>query len=407
MRARTVRQAAPESIRCAMPGPRNTLLAQMPDVYAPAGAIVEPPRCASACAVRSSAIEPRAVMWLARTLPNGKFRVERIADDEFMPLSEWADYIDPCRRAGVVPWIRAWCSTSRHSCRRGSNGRASARRRTPRIQKEDNTKRRGRGGSAVADEPETRARRPDQSLPTMKRAETLGRQRRPHCTRRGSMPSSRRSKRSSSRSTLAEAMHAERMSRCSDRLSHVTTHASPDRRRDAGLCLRARVGIASRRSAVAARHLDRRRSAHHHTGEGARQGARAIDAQRRRRPDRRGAHCTCGPGGRQGSPSRHAVARRSRRRARRTLAVAVAARSRGTRRRRSAAARARTRSDPDAPRRQEHPTRREAAHSCGSPAAAAHSATPAASCSRTRSRSSASGSRRRAASDRHSKPPRH
>ncbi|HET9987076.1 MAG TPA: hypothetical protein VFQ65_01115 [Kofleriaceae bacterium] len=102
LRARTGRQAAPDlSIAAEEYAP----LGGMADVYAPTGAIVEPPLRRER--LRSIlAIEPREVMWLARVGGN-KFRVERINDDAFMPLGEWADYVLHTSAPALTPWLRS------------------------------------------------------------------------------------------------------------------------------------------------------------------------------------------------------------------------------------------------------------------------------------------------------------
>ena len=102
LRARTGRQAAPDlSIAAEEYAP----LHGMADVYAPTGAIVEPPLRRER--LRSIlAIEAREVMWLARTAGN-KFRVERINDDAFTPLGEWADYVLHASAPALTPWVRS------------------------------------------------------------------------------------------------------------------------------------------------------------------------------------------------------------------------------------------------------------------------------------------------------------
>lgn len=95
-------------------------LAQMPDVYAPAGAIIEPPLRRERLRTILG-IESREVMWLARVgraaageaasarpqANSDAFRVERIADAAFTPLAEWADYVIHASAAALVPWMRA------------------------------------------------------------------------------------------------------------------------------------------------------------------------------------------------------------------------------------------------------------------------------------------------------------
>ncbi|HEV7558178.1 MAG TPA: hypothetical protein VGO00_22070, partial [Kofleriaceae bacterium] len=77
-------------------------LAQMADVLAPSGSIIEPPirRDRLRTILRASSSD---VTWLA-PIGAGKFRVERIADDAFTPLSEWADYVVHAHAAALKPW---------------------------------------------------------------------------------------------------------------------------------------------------------------------------------------------------------------------------------------------------------------------------------------------------------------
>ncbi len=105
VRARTGRHPPPD---LAMDAEVYAPLSQMPDVYAPAGAIVEPPlrreRLRQVLAVGTN-----EVMWLAPTSPAGKgpFRVERISETAFSPLAEWAEYVIHSSAPEITPWMRA------------------------------------------------------------------------------------------------------------------------------------------------------------------------------------------------------------------------------------------------------------------------------------------------------------
>ncbi|MBA2545022.1 MAG: hypothetical protein H0V17_35595 [Deltaproteobacteria bacterium] len=110
IRARTGRHGPPD---LSLDAEEYAPLVHMPDVYAPAGAIVEPPLRRER--LRSIlGIEPGQVVWLAPSnmrVPGdpirGPFRVERILDSAFAPLSEWADYVIHASAPQLVPWQRA------------------------------------------------------------------------------------------------------------------------------------------------------------------------------------------------------------------------------------------------------------------------------------------------------------
>lgn len=105
LRARTSRHPPPD---LALAAEVYAPLAQLPDVYAPAGAIVEPPlrreRLRGILGVESGQIA-----WLAPTAAGdrGPFRVERIADSAFQPLAEWAEYVLHASAPELAPWLRA------------------------------------------------------------------------------------------------------------------------------------------------------------------------------------------------------------------------------------------------------------------------------------------------------------
>jgi cellulose synthase operon protein C len=108
VRARTSRHPPPDlSLDAEVYAP----LAHLPDVYAPAGAIVEPPLRRER--LRSIlGVEPGQVAWLAPLgsqgdAVRGPFRVERITDAAFAPLAEWAEYVIHASAGELVPWMRA------------------------------------------------------------------------------------------------------------------------------------------------------------------------------------------------------------------------------------------------------------------------------------------------------------
>jgi len=103
LRARTGRHPAPDlSLGNAL---EYAPLLQMPDVYVPVGALVEPPLRRER--LRSILdIAKGDVMWLARDIEN-RIRAERIADTAFQPLSEWADYMLHANAAALEPWTRS------------------------------------------------------------------------------------------------------------------------------------------------------------------------------------------------------------------------------------------------------------------------------------------------------------
>jgi hypothetical protein len=119
VRVRSGRHAPPE---LALAAEDYAPLADMPDVYAPAGAVVEPPlhreRLRAILGATGS-----DVLWLAplherrsredqddrgeREALDRRFRVERIADEAFRPLAEWTDYVIHASAPALVPWLRA------------------------------------------------------------------------------------------------------------------------------------------------------------------------------------------------------------------------------------------------------------------------------------------------------------
>jgi len=108
VRARGGRQAPPE---LALAAEAYAPLADLPDVYAPAGAIVEPPlRRERLRQILAGPDDGKAtggeVLWLA-PLADRRFRVERIADRAFTPLAEWADYVLHASAPAFVPWMHA------------------------------------------------------------------------------------------------------------------------------------------------------------------------------------------------------------------------------------------------------------------------------------------------------------
>ena len=102
IRARAGRHPAPDLM---LDAEAYAPLAQMPDLYAPADALVEPPLRRER--LRSIiGVDPGEIVWLVRTTGT-RFRVERVVDTAFTPLSEWADYIIHDSAAALVPWMRA------------------------------------------------------------------------------------------------------------------------------------------------------------------------------------------------------------------------------------------------------------------------------------------------------------
>jgi hypothetical protein len=83
-------------------------LAHLPDIYAPAGAIVEPPLRRERLRTILG-VEAGQVAWLAPVgqPDRGPFRVERIGDAAFAPLAEWAEYVIHASASELVPWLRA------------------------------------------------------------------------------------------------------------------------------------------------------------------------------------------------------------------------------------------------------------------------------------------------------------
>ena len=108
VRARGGRHAPPELAFGAEP---YAPVADMPDIYAPAGSIVEPPLRRDRLRQILTGAErpdpgPPSVWWLV-ALPEQRFRVERIADTAFLPLAQWADYVLHANASALVPWMRA------------------------------------------------------------------------------------------------------------------------------------------------------------------------------------------------------------------------------------------------------------------------------------------------------------
>jgi len=102
VRARGGRHAAPELVLSAED---YAPLADMPDVYSPAGSVVEPPLRRDRLRAILGATGGE-VLWLA-PMPDRRFRVERIADSAFRPLTEWADYVLHASAPALAPWMRA------------------------------------------------------------------------------------------------------------------------------------------------------------------------------------------------------------------------------------------------------------------------------------------------------------
>lgn len=110
IRARTGRHGPPD---LSLDAEEYAPLVHMPDVYGPAGAIVEPPLRRERLR-QILGVEAGQVSWLAPVAERapgapirGPFRVERIADSAFAPLSEWADYVIHASTPSLTPWSRA------------------------------------------------------------------------------------------------------------------------------------------------------------------------------------------------------------------------------------------------------------------------------------------------------------
>ncbi|MBA3538706.1 MAG: hypothetical protein H0T79_03695, partial [Deltaproteobacteria bacterium] len=114
VRARTGRHPPPDlSLDAEVYAP----LGQMPDVYAPAGAIIEPPLRRERLRVVLG-VGNNEVMWLAPMHRDpgrgdvadgtrGRFCVERIAETAFNPLADWAEYVIHTSAPAITPWMRS------------------------------------------------------------------------------------------------------------------------------------------------------------------------------------------------------------------------------------------------------------------------------------------------------------
>jgi hypothetical protein len=110
IRARTGRHGPPD---LSLDAEEYAPLSHMPDVYGPAGSIVEPPLRRERLR-QVLGVEQGQVAWLAPTTKiergapiRGPFRVERVPDSVFAPLAEWADYVIHSSAPALVPWTRA------------------------------------------------------------------------------------------------------------------------------------------------------------------------------------------------------------------------------------------------------------------------------------------------------------
>lgn len=105
VRARTSRHPPPDlSLDAEVYAP----LAHLPDVYAPAGAIIEPPLRRERL-VRVLGAAPGLVVWLApeRDPVKGPFRTERLADTAFAPMIDWAEYVIHRDAGSLTAWTRS------------------------------------------------------------------------------------------------------------------------------------------------------------------------------------------------------------------------------------------------------------------------------------------------------------
>ncbi len=341
VRARTGRHPAPD---LSLVAEEYAPLGGMADVYAPTGAIVEPPLRRER--LRSIlGIEAREVMWLARG-EGARFRVERIPDDAFTPLGEWADYVLHASAPALVPWIRA---TDFDFAPYVSTGLEWASERPAR---------------ALDDTFDAKRKKRDRGRPAAVGADAAA----PAPQATPVTPNPRPAPATSPAPTQAVEVDAELAAleaefialdapgdapvriALLDRLGHA--YARLDRRRDAGLCFARAVWesppdeaearldawiAADLGSVTPGQALEAALALELPSGDDVRTVA-ALTAR-------------VAPAVARRSAPRRPLARRSRRRARRARAVAVAARAREARERRPAAARARARPHPRATRR--------------------------------------------------------
>jgi hypothetical protein len=144
LRARVTRNAPPD---LAIQAEEYAQLYQMPDVYSPAGSIVEPPLRRERLR-QILGINTNEVMWLA-PCGDGGFKVERIDDGAFAPLSDWVDYIVHTNADKFNSWARSnefdyfpFVSTgvewaSRHVAANGDDDDAPKKPRRPRQDRDN------------------------------------------------------------------------------------------------------------------------------------------------------------------------------------------------------------------------------------------------------------------------------
>jgi hypothetical protein len=101
LRARSNRNAPPD---LSLQAEEYAQLYQMPDIYSPAGSVVEPPLRRERLR-QILGINTNEVMWLAPH--EGGFKVERMDDGAFAPLSDWVDYIVHSNADKFNSWARS------------------------------------------------------------------------------------------------------------------------------------------------------------------------------------------------------------------------------------------------------------------------------------------------------------
>ena len=222
LRARTGRHAPPD---LSLAAPRSTRRSRgMPDVYAPAGAIVEPPLRRERLR-QILGVEP-ARGDVARARPRGdKFRVERIADAAFLPLASGPTTCIHASAPALLPWLRA----------------TDVRLRAVRVDR-----------ARVGERAPAAERRRGRRAPQAKRNAARMPARRPSCRRRPA-PRSRRAR----RRRRADARRRGRRARVEppghDRRRARRARGRVHRARRAGRCARAdRAARAPRRTATRA-----------------------------------------------------------------------------------------------------------------------------------------------------------
>jgi FtsH ternary system-associated peptide len=101
-------RAGPRPPELVVRGEAYAQLQTIGNLFAPAGSVVEPPLRREKL---REILAPSAdeLCWLAPLEPAGAgaFRVERIAEAAFSPLTDWVEYIIDTHAPALVPWIRS------------------------------------------------------------------------------------------------------------------------------------------------------------------------------------------------------------------------------------------------------------------------------------------------------------